>query len=685
MGCPRIVTRMSWPRLLVCVGLVACGGAQPAAPIATGDPPAKTTAPIADPPQPAAPPVAEPTVRTAEQLRRDAEFVPLATTVVDAYPNHHGWYSLLIANWSPTGHFLFGSGRDGTPQIYAGDPSRPADPPTRLTTGPERATWADYSRDGKHVLFLRDAGGNEDLHVWLQALAGGPPVDRTPDERLARHELHFPRDRPDTMIYAASNYAEPTTPVFVQPVVDGPPRRVYHHPRPGWIGDVTADGARALFLDYATMSDHSLGELDLASATLRRVYPTGERSFAIQSAVYSPDGARIHLTTDEGGETASVLTLDRDGRELARYTNPGPAGAALTVHASPAGDVVIVHVDAGHHGELRVLDARTLELRRSVDVPLAEIKPGSFRDDGRQFSLMISRPDHPPDLFSVDPASGDLRPLRSDPRPGLTSLPPITASIATVTAHDGLTIPVNVYLPAAEPGAPVLRRPTIAVFHGGPMSSSMVRWDPVTRFFLALGYAVIEPNVRGSTGFGRAYEAADNRDRRLEWLKDLATVNAWARAQPWCDPARLVVWGASYGGYTTLMALSRQPDLWRAGVDLYGPADIARLLRTHHTNVDATMATEWGDPDTDAALMTALSPIHHADAIRAPLFVYAGQHDPRVPRVESDSIVQALRDRNVPVEYMVAADEGHSVERRHNQIEMLARTARFLADALATP
>jgi dipeptidyl aminopeptidase/acylaminoacyl peptidase len=200
--------------------------------------------------------------------------------------------------------------------------------------------------------------------------------------------------------------------------------------------------------------------------------------------------------------------------------------------------------------------------------------------------------------------------------------------------------------------------------------------------YVALGYAVIEPNVRGSSGFGRSYEMADDREKRADWLRDLESVNTWARSQPWCDPDRIAVWGQSYGGYTTLMALTRQPTLWRAGVDLYGVANMRAFLRTTDPLIRSLFVTEFGDVDRDAALLDEFSPMRDVDKIVRPLFVYAGQNDPRVPRSESDAIVRAVRTHGIPNEYMVAASEGHTVDRRETRIELLERTARFLSDAM---
>src|SRR5262249_31527734 len=174
----------------------------------------------------------------------------------------------------------------------------------------------------------------------------------------------------------------------------------------------------------------------------------------------------------------------------------------------------------------------------------------------------------PWDPWAVDARTGKAAPLRKESRPSLKDVPEMDVSIAQVKAHDGLSLPMNVILPKRRSG----KLPVIVSYHGGPSSSSRIRWSALTAFYVAQGYGWVEPHVRGSTGFGRAFEEADNGPKRLDAFKDIENTGRWVAAQPWADPKRVVVLGGSYGGYTVLIGLTRMPDLWRAGVDLFGVA-----------------------------------------------------------------------------------------------------------------
>jgi dipeptidyl aminopeptidase/acylaminoacyl peptidase len=663
------------PTLLVFLAACADAAPPPAAP------PAPPSPPVA-PPAPAPPPVSsEPTVLTDAQKTRDEARVPLATAIVDAYSNWGGFFSSLVANVSPDGrHVVFASTRDGLPEIYEGDTAHVAAPPRAVTLGPQRAIWADYTLDGKSILFLRDDKGDEKHHIWRVGVDGAGLVDLTPGEALHRGEPKQVRNRPGQMLFDGRRKTSPEQMVFLASTSGGEPKLVYTNPRPGRLEHVTSDGQRALFVDVVSFGDAALLEIDVPSGRAKRVYPPEGTKAAVFAAAYSADGSRILVSTDQGAESSVLLALDaKTGREVGRYTNESPKTGRLSFDVASSGDRIAVRVDAGNHGEVRILDARSLQLQREVKVPLGDVLLGRFQRDGKAFSILVSQPNHPADIFSVDAKSGEVRALRDDKRPSIDSLPPVDVAIDAAKAFDGLTIPINRYLPGGATGK---KLPTIVIFHGGPATSYAVRWNPYARFFLALGYAVLEPNVRGSSGFGRAYEQADNREKRADWLKDVETVNAWAKSQPWCDPDRVVVSGQSYGGYTTLMALTRQPSLWRAGVDLYGPADLRSLLMKTDQAIRSVFVDEFGDVDKDAALLALFSPLKDVDKIQAPLFVYQGENDPRVVRSESDSIVVALRKRGVPVEYMVAANEGHTADRKETKVELLTRTARFLEDAM---
>ena len=333
----------------------------------------------------------------------------------------------------------------------------------------------------------------------------------------------------------------------------------------------------------------------------------------------------------------------------------------------------------GSVSEIALLDARTLARVSTVNKPLGQGAAGPFTPDGKHLTATWSTPNTPYDLFSIDLATGAVSPMRDDPRPSLAGSPEIESRVVAIPSFDGGTIPANVYMAKGEATRP---HPTIVAYHGGPSRVSAIQWSERNSFFVSLGYAVVEPNVRGSTGYGRAYELADNGAARRDALKDVETSARWVAAQPWADSERMVVFGESYGGYTALVALARWPDIWRAGVDMSGIVDLRTFMSSTSGRIREVFLAELGDPVKDAELYAELSPITRVDDIVDPTFVYEGANDPRVPRSESDIIVKALRARNVTCEYMLAEDEGHSLDRPENQRAFYGRVARFLETAL---
>jgi dipeptidyl aminopeptidase/acylaminoacyl peptidase len=345
---------------------------------------------------------------------------------------------------------------------------------------------------------------------------------------------------------------------------------------------------------------------------------------------------------------------------------------------SPQGDRVALVVGAGDRIEMRMLDAATLRAMAAPKMPIGSGNIATcskaFSADGKRLLTWWSTPQAPADVFAIDVGTGEVARVFDQPRNGLAGLPAIDTRVVEIKSFDGGRIPMLVHMPRDTRG----KVPVIVSYHGGPAGASTARWFPAIRFFTSLGYAYVEPNVRGSTGYGRAYEEGDNGRKRPEAFKDIESSARWVAAQPWADKDRLVVFGGSYGGYTTLIGLTRQADIWRAGVNLFGVADVRTLLKTTNGVIRDIFKLEFGELGKDDEFLASISPINDVKNIVDPLFVYAGANDPRVPRSESDMIVAAVRKKGVPVEYMVKDNEGHSLARNDSQVEFYSRAARFL-------
>jgi dipeptidyl aminopeptidase/acylaminoacyl peptidase len=247
------------------------------------------------------------------------------------------------------------------------------------------------------------------------------------------------------------------------------------------------------------------------------------------------------------------------------------------------------------------------------------------------------------------------------------------------STFDDREIPAYLFLPDAQPhGAEPRRLPVVVYVHGGPEGQTRPAFNPVIQYLAANGYAVLAPNVRGSTGYGYPFQRLDDVRLRMDSVADLAAAVRWLGEQGIAEPQRIAVMGGSYGGFMVLSALTTYPDLWAAGVDIVGIANFVTFLENTGPWRRKLREPEYGSLEHDRDFLEAISPIHHADAITAALFVVHGANDPRVPVGEAEQIVAALRARNVPVEYLRFEDEGHGLIKRANRIKAYPEIARFL-------
>jgi dipeptidyl aminopeptidase/acylaminoacyl peptidase len=379
-------------------------------------------------------------------------------------------------------------------------------------------------------------------------------------------------------------------------------------------------------------------------------------------------GERLVLTTNEGRDTFAIVIGGERVHESAWD---------LDVRIDDSGRNVLVLANEDGYTRLELHDPLTHELCREVPLPgRGVVEHPVFSPDGSLLAFSFSSPVDPHDVYLYDVDAKALTRLTTSPRavPAATLVEPV---LHRFESFDGESVPVFLFEPEGTGPFPV-----VVTVHGGP-ESQWLPWfapsfAPLTQYLVSRGYAVAAPNVRGSSGYGKRYEHLDDIEKRLDSVADLAALHAWLASRPTIDGERAVVYGRSYGGYMVLAALALQPGLWAAGIECVGISSLVTFLENTSPYRRAAREREYGSLERDRAFLIEASPMTHIDAIRAPLFIQHGRNDPRVPVSESEHIHAVLAQKGIPSELLVFEDEGHTVEKLPNRIELFTRMTEFL-------
>jgi dipeptidyl aminopeptidase/acylaminoacyl peptidase len=328
--------------------------------------------------------------------------------------------------------------------------------------------------------------------------------------------------------------------------------------------------------------------------------------------------------------------------------------------------------------ELELLDLATNARRRLPAAP-SELAGGpDFSPDGKRVVLTLSGSAAPADLWQLDLASGQYTRLTFSPTPGVDLTALVKPELRTFKAHDGLELSGWLYLPKdfKAPG------PVVLSFHGGPESQERPAFRADYQALLASGVAVFAPNIRGSSGFGKAFMTLDNHAGRFDANKDIKAAADFLVAERIGAKGKLGIAGGSYGGYVVMVAVTDYPDTFAAGANLFGMVNFETFFSQSTPWMGAISTGEYGDPKTQLQLLRDLSPIHKLDRVKTPLLVMHGANDTNVPVVEAEQVVAALKKRNVPVEYVLFPDEGHGWRKQVNRVRSTAELATFFSKHL---
>jgi dipeptidyl aminopeptidase/acylaminoacyl peptidase len=564
----------------------------------------------------------------------------------------------------------FVSNRGGIPQAWAS--SLVGGAPVCIHSARENVGGLMAAPEGSGLILALDHGGNEHWQLFLRegtrsdAAARIRPLTSDPD-RI--HDLGGWRD--GHRFVFSSNRRDPRFfDVYeLNTQAPGEPRLLRQDD--AWSAIAAVAGDRVLVNRANTNLDSDLILLD------------GEREVLL-----TPHSGELSVWSSDltGNEVVAGANPDREFAGLIRYRDaaaPEPLvefGADVElVRAERGGTRVAFSVNRGGRSELHVWNTasstdRTLGLPHAGVVATIAWIP---RGDG--FVFDFDSPAAGTEIWHADLATGNVRPITPSPlpMPGRTVEP----SLHSYRAEDGLEIPYWEYAP---PAGPV--RGTLVLVHGGPESQARPRFGGgIPAFFVGEGWRVLEPNVRGSTGYGRTYVHLDDVRKRMDSVRDLRDLVRALTADGTATPGQIGVLGGSYGGFMVLAAITNYPDLWGAAVEFFGIANFVTFLE--HTGVwrRKVREDEYGSLERDREFLESISPIHAVERIVTPLLVAHGDNDPRVPIVEAEQIVDALRKRGVPVEFLRYGNEGHGFTRIENQVDSFGRSEEFFARHLPPP
>lgn len=580
-------------------------------------------------------------------------------------------------SFSPDGRRLaFLTDITGLPQVWIVDAA--GGWPEQLTFGTDRVSAVAFSPADDWLLFSRDAGGNENTQLFLLR-ADGTEERRLTHDDGAMHIFGGWSADGQRVAFAANRRHRGRYDVYVQDVAADEAQLVWQNDQPGIVipAGFAPDGTRLLVLFMHSMTDEDLYEIDLASGQVRHLTPQPGH-VRYDYPAYAADGQAVYCLSDLDREHTAVVRLDL--ADLHPAVVAAPAADVDLLAVAPDGSYLVwaSNYDGAHH--LTSFDLPTGSQRDLDTLPVGVVNPLDlsvpvFAPDRPHLAFSFASPTRTVDVWMWDLAQNTAQPVTRSSHAGIATASFVEPMVIHYPTFDGREIPAWWFPPRPTAAA----APVVVYVHGGPEAQTRPLFYPTLQYLMACGYAVLAPNVRGSTGYGKTYTHLDDVEKRMDSVADLAYAAHWLRQQPGIDARRIAVFGGSYGGFMVLAALTAYPDLWAAGVDIVGIGNFVTFLENTSAYRRSTREAEYGSLAHDREFLARISPIHHVDRIRVPLMVVHGANDPRVPLNEAEQIVAALRQRDVPVEFLVYPDEGHGLVKLTNRLDAYPKMAGFLA------
>jgi dipeptidyl aminopeptidase/acylaminoacyl peptidase len=536
-------------------------------------------------------------------------------------------------------------------------------------------TWA---KDGRHLLYVQDTGGDENWRLYDVDLETMERRDLTPFEGIQARIIATRKSHRDEILVGINRDNPQLHDVYRLDLKTGELVREIENPGyAGWLADedMVVRGAIAPLPD----GGYDLLVRDGSDAAWRTLLTIpADDAPASDVLAFTGDGKSLLAISSLGVNTGRLTRVDLasgDSQVLLEDPEADVTGALLHPDTREPQIAVVLKDRAEYH----VLDPEVEPDYQAIRA-LHSGDPGfAGRDEADATWLIVFTDDAgPAQYFAYDRASRTGTFLFSS-RPELAAYELARMEPFSFTARDGLTVHGYVTFP---PGAGRSGLPAVLNVHGGPQARDVWGWDPEAQWLANRGYLCIQVNYRGSTGYGKAFVTAGDREWGAKMHDDLLDAVAYVVAQGWADPAKVAIYGGSYGGYAALVGAAFTPDVFCCAVDIVGPSNLQTLLESippYWAPMKMQLFKRVGNPETDQEFLWSRSPLSRARDIRIPLLIAQGANDPRVKQAEAEQIVAALKEAGIEYEYMLFPDEGHGFAKPQNRLKFYAAAERFLA------
>lgn len=604
----------------------------------------------------------------------------------------------LPSSGSSEGDLVFLSNVTGTTQVWRLD--EPMGWPEQVTFLDDRVSMLRHAPVGDRIAILSDIGGNERPGLSILSNRGDERVEISPPG--APHVFGGWSPDGTAVAFSHSHTNGKDFEVFVRDVGESESVRVWQNE--GYAGVVAwcPDGENLLVSHARSNVDADLWRVHRVTGERERLTEPSEIPSMYTAICPHPAGTGFFLATEEGSDTRRIAFYDWASGSM-RFVDPGPDGSDASAKSTSAqstsaqwdveslalsddGRYLLAHRNVDGYTALELFDASsgdgalTSMTELPLPVPLGIAGGSRFVPGTHEVWSTWMASNDTPDVWRISLPSGDAVRWTRAATGGLSRDRFVTPETIRYQSFDGLEIPAFYSRPrSTPPGA--AGYPVIVDIHGGPESQRRPTLSGVTQYFLDQGYAVLQPNVRGSRGYGLHYMSLDDREKRMDSVADIAAAHAWLVEHGEADPNQIAVMGGSYGGFMVLSSMVTYPDLWAAGIDVVGIANFVTFLENTSPFRRYLRESEFGSLEHDRELLERISPIHRVDQIRAPLMVIHGRNDPRVPVSEAEQLVEVMRTKELPVELLIYEDEGHGIGKRRNRLDAYPKIARFLAEA----